>query len=72
MNERRPMKKIEKQLKNLFDYQRFARNQELSDMIVETTQQYEEQPVLLDDAVLSFASGGKKEEDEKKDPFHED
>ena len=72
MNERRPMKKIEKQLKNLFDYQRFARNQELSDMIVETTRQYEEQPVLLDDAVLSFASGGKKEEDEKKDPFHED
>ena len=57
------MKNIENKLRLLFDYQRFDKNKELSKMIKETNEKYENSGVLLlDEASLSFASGGKKEE----------
>ncbi len=66
------MEKIENRLYELFDYQRFERNEKLKSFIDDASQRYEASPEL-NDAALSFATGGRKaEEPEKKDPTDEE
>ena len=65
------MKKIEKRLFAIFDYQRFNKDSGLQSFIDDAQRSYETSPELAD-ADLSFAIGGRKQEEQKKDPADED
>ena len=55
---------MEDKLKQLFDYQKFAKNEKIEKWVKELETKYE--PELLTDDSLVFAVGGKKEEQIKE------
>ena len=61
---------MEKKLSRLFDYQKFAGNSELADIIADVDSRYPKAEALSDDDLFNVAAAGAFTSESKKDPLN--